>query len=237
MIWLWSSDSTLTPPYVFDSIKFGVDIAVMSSTKFISGGATSVGGVVLDNGTFDWGKIPALNKWHERFGKDALVARIRKEIFRHLGGCMTAHSAHFQILGLDMLALRVDRCVENCLKIGAFLQDHPKVAAVNYPGLQGNEGHELSELQFLGKPGAIMTFDLHSREECFNLYDQLHIIRRATNLNDNKTLIIHPYSTIYTEFSNRRDTRWNSATLMRMSVGIEDAEDLVADLEQALESI
>ena len=232
------SDSTLTPPYVFDSKKYGVDISVMSSTKFISGGATSIGGVILDNGTFDWSKIPVLRKWAERFGKDALIARIRKEIFRHLGGCMTAHTAHFQILGLDILALRVDRCVENCLILGEFLQNHSKVTAVNYPGLKGNEGYGLSKKQFSGKPGAILTFDLQSREACFKLYDQLQTIRRATNLNDNKTLIIHPHSTIYAEFSEEeRKTMGIRPTLMRMSVGIEDAVDLIADLTQALEKL
>ena len=232
------SDSTLTPPYVFDSKKHGVDISVMSSTKFISGGATSVGGVILDNGTFDWSQIPVLQKWAERFGKDALIARIRKEIFRHLGGCMTAHTAHFQLLGLDILALRVDRCVDNCLKLGKFLQNHPKVTTVNYPGLKSNEGFTLSKKQFSGKPGAIMTFELESREACFNLYDQLQLIRRATNLNDNKTLIIHPHSTIYAEFSEEeRKEMGIRSTLMRMSVGIEDAEDLIEDLKQALDKL
>ncbi len=232
------ADSSVTPPSVFNSKKFGVDVEVMSSTKFISGGATSVGGVIIDNGTFDWTKTPKLNKWSGKFGKDALIARLRKEIFRHLGGCMTAHTAHFQIIGLDILALRVERCVQNCMALGEFLSSQPKIASVNYPGLKTSENYILSLKQFDGKPGAIMTFDLHSKQAAFDLFDNLKIIRRATNLNDNKTLIIHPHSTIYAEFTlQERAEMGVRDTMLRMSVGIEDINDLINDIEQALHQI
>lgn len=232
------ADTSVTPPSVFNSKKFGVDVEVMSSTKFISGGATSVGGVVLDNGTFDWTKIPTLNKWSGKFGKDALIVRLRKEIFRHLGGCMTAHTAHFQIIGLDVLDIRVERCVNNCIKLGEFLLSHPKIKAVNYPGLKESENYILSLKQFNGQPGAIMTFDLLTKEKVFKFYNQLQIIRRATNLNDNKSLIIHPFSTIYAEFpENERIEMGIRDTMLRLSVGIEDVNDLINDISQALEKI
>jgi len=228
-------DSTITPPYVFDSKRFGVDVEVMSTTKFISGGAAAFGGVVVDNGTFDWSVLPALHAWSDKFNKNALVARIRKEVFRHLGGTMTAHTAHFMNLGFDIMALRVDRCVENCKALSAFFEEHPKVKAYSYPGVSSHSSYKLAEKQFGGKPGAVMSFDLESREICFQFYNRLNLIRRATNLNDNKTLAIHPESTIYAEFSDEEKVEMGiRPTMIRLSVGIEDVKDLIADLNQAL---
>lgn len=228
-------DSTVTPPYVFNSKQFGVDVEVMSTTKFISGGAAAFGGVVLDNGTFSWEQLPALKNWNDQYGKGALVARIRKEIFRHLGGTMTAHTAHFMNLGLDIMALRVDRCVENCKKLAAYFEANSKIVAYNYPGVDSNIGYELAQKQFSGKPGAIMTFDLESKAACYQFYNRLETIRRATNLNDNKTLIIHPESTIYAEFpAAEKNEMGIRDTLMRLSVGIEDIDDLVNAFDEAL---
>ncbi|MGQ1784028.1 MULTISPECIES: aminotransferase class I/II-fold pyridoxal phosphate-dependent enzyme [unclassified Saccharicrinis] len=229
------ADSTITPPYVLKSVDFGVDVEVMSTTKFISGGAAAVGGAVVDNGTFDWRRIPALNTWSEKFSGNGLVARIRKEIFRHLGGCMTAHTAHFLNLGMDTLALRVDRCVENCLELGEFFENNGKVKSVNYPGLRSHPNYGLSLKQFSAKPGAVLTIDLESKEQCYRFMDALQVVRRATNLNDNKTLIIHPWSTIYTEFSDAEKKEMHIRdTMLRISVGIEDVQDLLYDFKQAL---
>lgn len=228
-------DSTTTPPYVFKSKAFGVDVEVMSTTKFISGGAAAFGGAVVDNGTFDWGSLPALGEWYPKFGRDAFMVRLRKEVFRHLGGSMTAHTAHYMNLGLDILALRVDKCIENSLALAEFLSVHPAVKAVNYPGLPSNVGYALSQTQFAGKPGAILTFDLDGADACYAFMDRLKVIRRATNLNDNKTLIIHPYRTIYAEFSEQERVGMGiSPNMMRLSVGIEDVADLIADFQQAL---
>ncbi|MCW0484934.1 aminotransferase class I/II-fold pyridoxal phosphate-dependent enzyme [Gaoshiqia sediminis] len=229
------ADSTVTPPVVFNSKNLGVHIEVMSTTKFISGGATSFGGVILDNGLYDWSLNPNLTQQVEKFGKDAFIARLRKNYYRNTGGSMTAHTAHFQIMGLDMLELRLERCFENCLALGGFLEKHPKVKKVTYPGLKTSADFNLAEKQFSGKPGTIMTFDLESQKACFAFMNQLQIIRRATNLNDNKSLIIHPYSTIYVEFSEEeRNEMGIRDTMLRLSVGIEAAADLIADIEQAL---
>ncbi len=228
-------DSTITPPYVFHSADFGVDVEVFSTTKFISGGAAAVGGAIVDNGTFDWSKLPALSDWYNKYSKEAFVSRIRKEIFRHLGGSMTAHTAHFLNLGLDILALRVDRCVDNCLRLGDFFNQHDKIKKVTYPGLKEHEAYDLSLKLFNGKPGAVMTIDLETENACFQLMDNLNVIRRATNLNDNKTLIIHPWGTIYAEFSDEEKSGMDIRnTMLRLSVGIEDVQDLIADFEQAL---
>ncbi|MFT3739923.1 MAG: PLP-dependent transferase [Breznakibacter sp.] len=229
------ADSTTTPPYVFNSKLFGVDVEVMSATKFISGGATTFGGAIVDNGLFDWRKLPALEKWGNQFGKDAFIARLRKEIFRHLGGSMTAHTAHYMNLGLDILALRVDKCVDNTRALAESMARNPLIKAVNYPSLPSNPGFRLAQSQFNGKPGAILTFDLESEEACFRFMDKLKVIRRATNLNDNKSLIIHPYSTIYAEFTPQERLGMGvMPSMMRLSVGIEDVADLVADIQQAL---
>lgn len=229
------ADSTVTPPSVFSSKSLGVHVEVMSTTKFISGGATAVGGLVIDNGLYDWSKNPNCLKFAEKFGKDAFIARLRKNYYRNFGMPMTAHTANYMIAGLDILELRVERCYQNCMKLGEYFRQNSKVTRVDYPGLEDSPYYELVKQQFNGVPGSVMTFDLESQEECFRFMNRLKIIRRATNLNDNKSLIIHPYSTIYTEFSeNDRREISIRPTMMRLSVGIEGAEDLIVDIEQAL---
>lgn len=228
-------DSTITPPSVFNSKSLGVHIEVMSTTKFISGGATSVGGLIIDNGTYDWSKNPNCLAFAGKFGKDAFIARLRKNYYRNLGMPMTAHTANYMIAGLDILELRVERCYQNCMKLGEYFQQNPKVTRFDYPGLKDSPYFELAVKQFNGIPGAVMTFDLQSQEECFRFMNRLKIIRRATNLNDNKSLIIHPYSTIYAEFSESDRLKMGIRQgMMRLSVGIEGAEDLISDIEQAL---
>lgn len=230
-------DSTITPPSVFNSKDFGVHVEVMSTTKFISGGATSFGGLIIDNGLYDWNLNPNCAAFAQKFGKDAFIARLRKNYYRNFGMPMTAHTANYMIAGLDILELRVERCYQNCLNLGEYLKQNQKVKRVDYPGLKESPFYDLAVKQFSGVPGSVMTFDLKSQEECFRFMNQLKIIRRATNLNDNKSLIIHPYSTIYNEFTE--SDRLNMGirpTMMRLSVGIEGADDLITDIEQAIES-
>jgi len=229
------ADTTMTPPNVFEAKKHGIDVEVMSTTKYISGGATSFGGAILEYGSYDWTKNPAIEKYVAKFGKNAFLARLRKNIYRNTGGSMTAQTALMQIAGLDLLELRVDRCYKNCLSIGEYLQNHPKVVKVEYPGLKGSINYELALKYFGGVPGTIMTFDLESEEACFAFMNRLKIIRRATNLNDNKSLIIHPWSTIYAEFTEDELKNMNiRPTSMRLSVGIEDADDLIEDIHASL---
>ncbi len=227
------ADTTLTPPYVFNSREYNIDIDVMSVTKFMSGGAAAFGGVIIDNGRH-WQSVPALSRF-KKFEERALVAKIRKEIFRHLGGSMTAQTAHYMNLGIDTLALRVDRSVENSFAISTFLSDHPAVEKVTYPRMEAHPQNSLAQELFNNKPGSILTFELESMKACFAFMNNLKIIRRATNLNDNKTLIIHPYSTIYSEFSeSEKEEMQVRDTMMRLSVGIEDADDIISDIEDAL---
>lgn len=228
-------DSTMTPLNTFNSRLWGIDIELMSTTKFISGGATSVGGLIIDNGTYDWSQIEKLKPFSEKFGKEAFAMTLRKNIFRNFGACMSPQAAHYQNMGLDILELRVAKAYENCLQLGDFLQKHTKVTDVNYPGLPTSKDYQLVKKQFNGIPGTIMTFSLTTEEACYNFMDRLCAIRRATNLNDNKSLIIHPHSTIYSEFSiEEREEMGIAPNMMRLSVGIELVEDLIADIEQAL---
>ncbi|MGF7139715.1 PLP-dependent transferase [Roseimarinus sediminis] len=229
------ADSTLTPPVTFDARAAGIDIEVMSTTKFISGGATSIGGIIVDYGSYNWNNHPHLSAYVPKLQKDTFFARLKKNIFRNTGACMTAHSAYFQLLGLDLLELRVERCVNNCLELGAYLEKHSSVVSVNYPALPSSPFYERSGQYFNHQPGAILTFDLESEAACFEFMNRLRIVRRATNLNDNKSLIIHPWSTIYVEFpAAERLSMGIRPGMMRLSVGIEGISDLIDDIEQAL---
>ena len=229
------ADSTLTPPNVFSAGKFGVNIEVVSTTKYISGGATSFGGAIIDHGNYDWKLNTNLSKYTEKFGKFAFIAKLRKNIYRNTGGSMAPQTAKFMIQGLDIIELRVEKCYQNCMALGAFFNSNQKIKRVNYPGLKSDLRFQLAEKYFKGVPGTIMTFDLESKAACFAFMNKLKIIRRATNLNDNKTLIIHPHSTIYAEFTEEeRKNAGISDAMIRLSVGIENVEDLIADIELAL---
>lgn len=226
-------DNTLLTPYLFESKKAGVNIEVLSTTKYISGGATSVGGAIIDNGNFDWRCSPKLAGGAERFGNMAFMASLRQEVFRNFGACLAPHNAYLQSLGLETLSLRVDRSCDNALALARFLAGHPRVAAVNYPGLPEAGSHAVAQQQFGARFGGLLTFDLAAEEDCYAFMDRLRIIRRATNLNDNKSLILHPWSTIYAEYRpEERLTAGVRPTMLRLSAGIEDGEDLIEDLER-----
>jgi len=229
------ADSTLTPPNVFQAGKFGVNIEVISTTKYISGGATSFGGAIVDHGNYEWKLNPNLSNYTEKYKQNAFLGKVRKNIYRNTGGSMAPQTARFQIQGLDILELRVEKCYQNCLALGDYLNSKSKIKRVDYPGLNTDKGYTFAQKYFSGIPGTIMTFDLESKEACFAFMNKLKVIRRATNLNDNKSLIIHPASTIYAEFSEEERAEADIRnTMMRLSVGIENVEDLIADIEQAL---
>ncbi len=232
------TDSTITPPNVFNAGRFGIHIEVLSTTKFISGGATSFGGAIIDHGNYDWNLNPNLSDYTEKFGEKAFMVKLRKNIYRNTGGSMSPHTAKLQIQGLDILELRVEKCFKNCLALGAFFLSHSKITKTGYPGLPTDVNHQAAKKYFCGIPGTIMTIDLESKDACYKFMNGLKIIRRATNLNDNKSLIIHPYSTIYAEFpEEQRHAAGIRDTMLRFSVGIENVDDLIADIEQALEQI
>lgn len=231
-------DGTMTTPYLFSSKQAGAAVEIISSTKFISGGATTVGGLIIDNGIFDWNNAPALADFSKKFGSNAFLARLRKEVYRNLGSSLSPHNAWMQILGLETLALRVSKCCQNALSLAQFLAAREEVVHVNYPGLASSPSHITAARQLPNGFGGILTFDLGNRERAYKLIDQVRLIRRATNLNDNKTLIIHPASTIFHEFSpERRERMGIPEGLIRLSVGIEEIDDLTHDITQGLETL
>lgn len=231
------ADTTMTPLLLFDAQKAGVNIELISSTKFISGGATAVGGLLIDHGNFEWSNIPKLRASADKFQKMTLIAKLRKEIFRNFGACMSPNNAYLQSLGLESLELRMNRACNNAKTVAQWLEKHPSVEKVYYPGLESSEFHTIAKAQFGEQFGALLSFDLKSEEACMKMQNKLQIIRRATNLNDNKTLIIHPASTIYTEFTQeQKDFQGITNKLIRLAVGIENVQDLLNDLEQALQS-
>lgn len=231
-------DGTLTTPYLFDAKAAGVAVEVLSSTKYISGGATTIGGLVVDYGTFDWGRTSLLTDTFRKAGPGALALRLRREIYRNTGSCLAPHNAWLQLLGIETLPLRIEKSCENALSIARFLEQHPAVNSVNYPGLATSPFHGIARRQFGNRFGGILTFDLGTRERSFALIDALQLIRRATNVNDNKTLIIHPASTIFGEFSPEERTAMRIPDgQIRLSLGIEDAADIMEDLSQGLERL
>ena len=231
-------DNTVTTPYLFRSRDFGVNIEVLSSTKYISGGATCVGGLIIDNGNFDWRQSPRLEDWARKIGPMALQGILRRDVYRNLGSCLAPHHAYLHTLGLETMSLRIEKSCANALAIARFLRQHEKVAEVNYPGLQDSRHHKVAAQQFANRFGGILTFDLQSRDECFTLINRLTLIRRASNVNDNKTLILHPASTIFCEYPDKELTEMNiRPTMIRLSVGIEDTNDIIHDLERGLAAL
>ena len=231
-------DGTLTTPYIFKSKDFGVSVEVLSSTKYISGGATTIGGLIIDNGTFDWQHCPKLKDSVKKYGEFALVTKLKREVYRDLGACLSPHNAYLQSLGLETLSLRIDKSCSNTLQISEYLLKCEKVESVNYPGLKSSKYHEIARKQFKDKFGSILTFELENKEMCFAFMDKLQLIKRASNLNDNKTLILHPASTIFCEYTPEEKKEMGvSEAMMRLAVGIEDVEDIIEDINIGLEGI
>jgi len=229
------ADTTIVPFCAFKAKDFGVNIEIVSSTKYISGGATSLGGLIIDYCNFNWLSSPKLHVMAKEFGPAAFTAKLRKEIHRNLGSYMTPHAAYMQTLGLETLTLRYERATSTCMQLVERLEKLPEIESVNYNGLPSNKFHDLSKEQFGSRPGAMFTFNLSSREACFSFMNKLKLIKRATNLFDNRTLAIHPASTIFGTFTAevRREMNVSDKTI-RLSVGLEDVEDLFFDIEYAL---
>ncbi len=222
-------DSTMIPFTEYSAKELGVDIEVVSSTKYVSGGATSLGGLVISYGTFP-----------------DVARTINWELLFNLGAYMTPHAAYMQTIGLETLHVRYRAQSANALELAARLQSHPRIVHVNYPGLASSSGYELALSQYgqasasrntsIGTPiGAVITIDLDSQEACHRFLDRLQLIHRATNLFDNRTLAIHPASTIFGNFTpDQRKAMDVSDTTIRLSVGLECVDDLYADVVQAL---
>ena len=216
-------DSTVIPFTQFSAKNLGVDIEVVSSSKYISGGATSLGGLVIDYGT----------PYNGDFAK-----RLYGEMLFNFGAYMTPQVAYMQTIGLETLDARYRVQSGNALELAKKLRTLPQIQYVNYVGLEDNPYHELAQRQFGKTAGAMICIDLESKEACFNFLNNLKLIHRATNLFDNRSLAIHPASTIFGAFSeNMRKSMDVKDTTIRLSVGLEDVDDLFEDIKQAVEGI
>ena len=244
-------DNTFATPFLFRPIEHGADIVVHSATKFIGGHGTTIGGVIIDSGKFDWkasGKFPQFTEpeasYHgivfaDACGPAAFIVRARATLLRDIGATLSPVSCFIFLQGLETLSLRVERHVANALKVVDFLSNHPKVAKVNHPSLESHPDHALYERYFPNGGGSIFTFEIKGgRAEAFQFIDSLEIFSLLANVADVKSLVIHPATTTHSQLteSELSDQGIYQSTI-RLSIGTEHIDDLIADLSQALEKI
>ena len=245
-------DNTFATPFLFRPLEHGADIVVHSATKFIGGHGTSLGGVIVDGGKFDWkaypDKFPTLAKpdpsYHGAIfadvaGPAAFVTRIRAVILRDTGATLSPFSAFILLQGLETLSLRVERHVKNALTVVSFLNNHPKVLKVNHPSLPEHPDHALYRQYFPNGAGSIFTFEIKGGQEAaWQFIDSLEIFSLLANVADVKSLVIHPYTTTHSQLSPEElEAQHITPSTIRLSIGTEHINDLLADISQALDKI
>ena len=245
-------DNTFGTPYLIRPIEHGADIVVHSATKFIGGHGSSLGGVIVDGGRFDWkanaDRFPTLGKPEPSYhgavfadvaGAAAFVTRIRAVILRDTGATISPFNAFLLLQGLETLSLRVERHVENALKVVEFLDGHPKVAKVNHPSLETHPDHALYSRYFPKGGGSIFTFEIDGGQaEAWKFIDSLEIFSLLANVADVKSLVIHPYTTTHSQMSPEELAAQHiTPSTVRLSIGTEHIDDIIADLSQALDKI
>ena len=245
-------DNTFGTPYLIRPIEHGADIVVHSATKFIGGHGTSLGGVIVDGGTFDWvgnaDKYPTLAKPDPSYhgavfadvaGTAAFVTRIRAVILRDTGATISPFNAFILLQGLETLSLRVERHVENALKVVKYLDNNPKVEKVNHPSLPSHPDHELYKKYYPQGGGSIFTFEIKGgKEAAWKFIDSLKIFSLRANVADVKSLVIHPYTTTHSQMSPEELAQQHiTPATIRLSIGTEHIDDLIYDLDQAFSNI
>ncbi len=244
-------DNTFGTPYLIRPLEHGADIVVHSATKFLGGHGSSLGGVIVDGGKFDWkqnDKFPTLSKpdpsYHgivfaDAVGAAAYVTRIRAVILRDTGAAISPFNAFILLQGVETLSLRVERHVENTLKVVDFLARHPKVAKVNHPALESHPDHELYKKYFPNGGGSIFTFEIKGgQEEAWKFIDALQIFSLLANVADVKSLVIHPYTTTHSQLSPEELAEQHiTPSPIRLSIGTEHIDDIIEDLSQAFDQI
>ncbi|AFS78790.1 O-acetylhomoserine (thiol)-lyase CysD [Gottschalkia acidurici 9a] len=242
-------DNTFGTPYLIRPIEHGADIVVHSATKFIGGHGTSIGGLIIDSGKFDWiasGKFPDLVEpdlsyhgisYAKDVGAAAYITKARVQLLRDTGSSISPFNSFLLLQGLETLSLRVERHVENTRKIVEFLKSHPKVSWVNYPELEDNKYHELAKKYLPNGASSIFTFGIDGDIETAKKFiDSLEIFSLLANVADAKSLVIHPASTTHQQLSEEEQIAAGATPdLIRLSIGLEKADDLIYDLEQALQ--
>lgn len=241
-------DNTITTPYLCRPIEFGADIVVHSLTKYICGHGTSMGGVIVDSGNFDWtksGKFPELTepdesyhgtKYVEAFGKMAYIVKARAQMIRDLGTCISPMNSFLIIQGLETLSLRMERLSQTALKVAKFLENHPAVAWVNYPMLENSNYHKLA-LKYMPKGcSSIVSFGIKNGKSAgVKFIEHLTLPIHATNIGDSRTIITYPALTTHRQLTDEQMKECGIGTdFMRLSVGLEDVDDILQDLDNAL---
>jgi len=240
-------DSTFATPYLSRPIEFGADIVIHSATKFIGGHGTSMGGLVIDSGKFNWanGKFPSLSEpdpsyhglsYTEALGPLAFITRLRIQILRDFGAAVSPFNSFLFLQGLETLPLRMQRHTENALAVAQYLEKHEQVEWVSYPSLPSHRDHALAKKYLPKGAGAILTFGIKGGLEAGKKFiDALKLFSILANVGDAKSLVIHPASTTHSQLTpEQRATAGVADELIRLSVGIEDSADIIADIEQAL---
>ena len=240
-------DNTFCTPYLFRPFEHGVDIVCYSATKYLAGHGILIGGLVVENGKFNWlnGRFPQFEEFYkenvdligeEVLAREMFTKRLRMVYLTDLGAHMSPQNAFYLLQGLETLSLRMDRHVSNAQRIAEFLDAHPAVKQVNYPGLESSPYHELSKKYFPKGPGAMLSVRVNGGfEKAKAVLDRVKVFDYMVNVGDAKSLIVHPASS--THFSQSKEAREKAGVFddtLRLSVGIEDVEDLIADLDQAL---
>ncbi len=231
-------DNTVTTPAVFKPGEFGADIVVHSTSKFINGHGTAIGGAIIDAGNYNWrqGPFEEIKDVSQRVGQLAFLWYLRNVIYRDLGGCPAPMNSFLLLQGLETLPGRMTRHCENAKRLAQFLQSHPNVSWVNYPGLKTSKFRERIAKFFGGRAGGLLTFGLGDQGKAFEFIDSLKLAKNLANLGDAKTLVVHPASTIFHEFdTDDLGSMGVTDDMVRVSVGIEDFDDIKADFEQAIE--
>ncbi|WP_217983417.1 homocysteine synthase [Staphylococcus nepalensis] len=240
-------DNTFPTPYLLRPFEYGADIIVHSATKFIGGHGTSIGGIIVDSGKFNWnnGKFPGLVEpdpsyhgvsYANDVGEAAYITKARVQLLRDLGSAVSPFNVHEFLIGLETLHLRLERHSENALKVAQFLENHPNVSWVNYPGLESNAYHDLAQKYLPNGQGAILTFGVDdSVEDIAKFVESLHLFSHLANVGDSKSLVIHPASTTHLQLSpEEQQASGVLPELVRLSVGTENIDDIISDLEQGL---
>lgn len=243
-------DNTVATPYLLNPIEHGANIVIHSLTKYISGNGTSLGGAIIDAGTFDWsnGKFPEFTEpsagyhglvYHEALGNAAFIAKARIEGLRDFGAALSPFNAFQIIQGLETLPIRIQKHSENALALASWLEKQEEVAWVNYPGLKSNKYYDLSQRYLPKGQSGVVTFGLKGGfEAAKKVVDETKLFSLLANIGDTKSLIIHPASTTHQQLSDAEQLETGvSKDLVRLSVGLEDIEDLIADLQTVFASV
>lgn len=233
-------DSTVTSPYLADGAKLKADILAYSTSKYINGTGTTIGGVIIDRGVFDWNshKFPHFETFHKKYRQFAFTARARKLVHKDVGACAAPFNSFLLTEGVQTLALRMDRHCSNALTLARFLAAHPKVAWVRYPGLVDSPHHTVASRLYGGKYGGLLTFGTGDKASAFKVIDNLTMARNLANIGDAKTLVIHPASTICADYTTEdKELMGVSEDTIRVSVGIENHEDIIEDFGRAFEAV